>query len=43
MTELRALVEVPTIRALAERGVPAADLARLRPLTVEIEEAAVAA
>ena len=40
VTELRALVEVPTIRALAERGVSAADLARLRPLTAEIEEAA---
>ena len=40
VTELRALVEVPTIRALAERGVSAADLARLRPLTVEIEAAA---
>jgi DNA-binding GntR family transcriptional regulator len=40
VTELRALVEVPTIRALAERGVPSSDLARLRPLAAEIEAAA---
>ena len=40
VTELRALVEVPTIRTLAERGVPAAALERLRPLAAEIEAAA---
>lgn len=40
ITELRALVEIPTIRALAERGVAPPDLARLRPLAAEIEAAA---
>jgi DNA-binding GntR family transcriptional regulator len=40
VTELRALVEIPTIRRLAEQGIDAADLARLRPLAAEIEEAA---
>jgi DNA-binding GntR family transcriptional regulator len=40
VTELRALVEIPTIRRLAEHGIDAADLARLRPLAAEIEEAA---
>lgn len=40
VTELRALVEIPTIRRLAERGIDPADLARLRPLAAEIEEAA---
>ena len=40
VTELRALVEIPTMRRLAEEGIAAADLARLRPLAAEIEEAA---
>ena len=40
MTELRALVEIPTIRRLAEQGIAAADLARLRPMAAEIEDAA---
>jgi DNA-binding GntR family transcriptional regulator len=40
VTELRALVEIPTVRRLAEEGIAAADLARLRPMATEIEEAA---
>ena len=40
VTELRALVEIPTIRRLAEQGIDQADLARLRPLAAEIEDAA---
>jgi DNA-binding GntR family transcriptional regulator len=40
VTELRALVEVPTIRRLAERGIDPEDVARLRPLAAEIEAAA---
>ena len=40
VTELRALVEIPMIRRLAEEGIGAADLARLRPMATEIEEAA---
>jgi DNA-binding GntR family transcriptional regulator len=40
VTELRALVEIPTMRRLAEQGIAAADLARLRPLAAEIEDAA---
>jgi len=40
VTELRALVEIPTIRRLAEQGFDPADLARLRPLAAEIEDAA---
>ena len=39
MTEIRALLEVPTIRRLAEDGVPAADLDALRPLAAAIEDA----
>jgi len=40
VTELRALVEVPTVRRLAADGVAGDDLARLRPMAAEIEEAA---
>lgn len=40
VTELRALVEIPTTRRLAERGVSPEDIARLRPMAVEIEDAA---
>jgi DNA-binding GntR family transcriptional regulator len=40
VTELRALVEVPTVRRLAETGVPDEAIARLRPMAAEIEEAA---
>ncbi len=38
--EIRALLEVPTIRGLAGRGVDAAVLDRLRPLAAGIEDAA---
>jgi DNA-binding GntR family transcriptional regulator len=38
--ELRALIEVPTVRRIAEAGVPPSVLAELRPLATEIEEAA---
>jgi DNA-binding GntR family transcriptional regulator len=40
LSELRVLIEVPTVRRIAEAGVPAEVLARLRPLAAEIEEAA---
>jgi DNA-binding GntR family transcriptional regulator len=40
ITELRALVEVPTVARLAERGIPPEALARLRPMAAEIEAAA---
>jgi len=40
LSELRALIEVPTVRRIAEAGVPEAVLAELRPLATEIEEAA---
>ncbi|HEY3335809.1 MAG TPA: GntR family transcriptional regulator [Candidatus Limnocylindrales bacterium] len=40
VTELRGLVEIPTMRRLAEQGITAADLARLRPMAAEIEDAA---
>ncbi|HEX5829026.1 MAG TPA: GntR family transcriptional regulator [Candidatus Limnocylindrales bacterium] len=40
VTELRALVEIPTVRRVAETGVPEEALARLRPMAAEIEEAA---
>jgi DNA-binding GntR family transcriptional regulator len=40
LTEIRMLLEVPTIRRLAEAGVAPADLDRLRPLAAAIEGAA---
>jgi DNA-binding GntR family transcriptional regulator len=40
LSELRALIEVPTVRRIAEAGVPPAVLAELRPLATEIEAAA---
>jgi DNA-binding GntR family transcriptional regulator len=40
LSELRALIEVPTVRRLAEAGVSAAVLDELRPLADEIEAAA---
>jgi len=40
LSELRALIEVPTVRRIAEAGVPPAVLDELRPLATEIEEAA---
>lgn len=40
LSELRALIEVPTVRRIAEAGVPESVLAELRPLATEIEEAA---
>lgn len=40
LADLRALIEVPVVRRLAEAGVDAADIARLRPLAAGIEEAA---
>jgi DNA-binding GntR family transcriptional regulator len=40
VTELRALVEIPMIRRLAERGIDPAAVARLRPMAAEIEAAA---
>jgi DNA-binding GntR family transcriptional regulator len=40
VTQLRALVEIPTVRAIAAAGVAPDDLARLRPLAAEIEAAA---
>jgi DNA-binding GntR family transcriptional regulator len=39
ITELRALIEVPTIGKIAERGVPRAVMAQLRQLAKEIESA----
>ncbi len=40
LSELRALIEVPTVRRIAAAGVPASVIAELRPLATEIEEAA---
>ena len=40
LSELRALIEVPTVRRIAEVGVPPEVLAALRPLAAEIESAA---
>ena len=40
LSELRALIEVPTVRRIAEAGVPPAVLDELRPLAAEIETAA---
>jgi DNA-binding GntR family transcriptional regulator len=40
LSELRALIEVPTVRRIAEAGVPPSVLAELRPLATEIEAAA---
>jgi DNA-binding GntR family transcriptional regulator len=40
LSELRVLIEVPTVRRIAEAGVPPAVLAELRPLAAEIEDAA---
>lgn len=40
LSELRALIEVPTVRRIAEAGVPQSVLDELRPLATEIEEAA---
>jgi DNA-binding GntR family transcriptional regulator len=40
LSELRALIEVPTVRRIAEAGVSPAVLDELRPLAAEIEEAA---
>lgn len=41
LSELRALIEVPTVRRLAETGVDPQVLVRLRPLAAGIERAAV--
>ncbi len=40
LTELRALIEVPTVRRIAEAGVAADVITELRPLAAEIEAAA---
>ncbi|GHF51935.1 DNA-binding GntR family transcriptional regulator [Amycolatopsis bartoniae] len=40
LSELRALIEVPTVRRITAAGVDAAVLRELRPLAVAIEEAA---
>lgn len=40
LSELRALIEVPTVRRIAAAGVDPAVLAQLRPLAAEIEAAA---
>jgi DNA-binding GntR family transcriptional regulator len=40
LSELRALIEVPTVRRLAEAGVDPAVIAELRPLALGIERAA---
>ncbi|MQA10651.1 MAG: FCD domain-containing protein [Pseudonocardiaceae bacterium] len=40
LTELRSLIEVPTVRRIAEHGVDPATIARLRPLAEGIEDAA---
>jgi DNA-binding GntR family transcriptional regulator len=40
LSELRALVEVPTVRRIADAGVTPAALDELRPLATRIEEAA---
>lgn len=40
LSELRALIEVPTVRRIAEAGVPPEAIEELRPLATEIEAAA---
>lgn len=40
LSELRALIEVPTVRRIAETGVAPEVIGRLRPLALAIEEAA---
>jgi DNA-binding GntR family transcriptional regulator len=40
LSELRALIEVPTVRRIAEAGAAPAVIEELRPLAVEIEDAA---
>jgi DNA-binding GntR family transcriptional regulator len=40
LSELRALIEVPTARRIAESGVDTATIERLRPLALAIEDAA---
>jgi DNA-binding GntR family transcriptional regulator len=40
LSELRALIEVPTVRRIAEAGVDPAAIGQLRPLAAGIEEAA---
>ncbi|MCG7207448.1 GntR family transcriptional regulator [Streptomyces arenae] len=40
ITELRALIEPPTVRRITEAGVPARAIKRLRPLAASIEKAA---
>lgn len=40
LSELRALIEVPTVRRITEAGVDAAVIDELRPLAAEIENAA---
>lgn len=40
ITQLRAYLEVPAVRAIADAGIAPADLARLRPMAAEIEAAA---
>lgn len=40
LSELRALIEVPTVRRITEAGVPASVVAELRPLAAAIEDAA---
>jgi DNA-binding GntR family transcriptional regulator len=40
ITQLRAYLEVPAVRAIAERGIAADDVVRLRPMAAEIEAAA---
>jgi len=40
ITHLRALIEIPTVRAIAEAGVDPAVIERLRPLAAGIEDAA---
>ncbi|WP_236792979.1 GntR family transcriptional regulator [Amycolatopsis sp. GM8] len=42
LSELRALIEVPTVRRITEAGVDPAVIERLRPLATAIEEAAAA-
>ncbi|TNC25464.1 GntR family transcriptional regulator [Amycolatopsis alkalitolerans] len=42
LSELRALIEVPTVRRITEAGVDPAVIERLRPLAVAIEDAAAA-
>jgi DNA-binding GntR family transcriptional regulator len=41
LTELRALIEVPTVRRIAEAGVAPSAIALLRPLAAGIEDAAI--